>query len=559
MSIASVGLSPVLEECLNFPSHVLDQCDPWSRESILIFLTVSGSVFPIRVLESDYIASVKLKIQTSKGFIANKQKLVYDGKELSRNSSRVSDYGVSDGNVLHLVLRLSDLQTITVQTACGKEFELQVERKRNVGYVKQQIASREKNNLDLDDQKLICNGEELEDQRIIDDICSSDDSVIHFLVRRSVKVNAKPVDDCYEVTMVACEPDNLQTGGIVLEKTLVSRGFLFEPMIVNPNIQLTRVIKKLIDSTYDGLEKGRKPIRSTEGTGGAYFMQDSSGQKYISVFKPIDEEPMALNNPTGLPLTTNGEGLKKGTRVGEGAFREVAAYILDAGFAGVPPTVMVKCLHEAFNYSGDFDYSSNNIKIGSLQMFIKNYGSCEEMGPSVFPVEEVHKISVLDIRLANADRHPGNILVTKEGEDGRIVLVPIDHGYCLPETFEDCTFEWLYWPQAREPYPEAIIEYINSLDAEQDLELLKFHGWEVSVACARTFRISTMLLKKGAAKGLSPYTIGSIMCRETLKQESIIEQIVREAEEGVLPGTSEDAFIESVSQIMDHRLHNLSS
>jgi len=41
---------------------------------------------------------------------------------------------------------------------------------------------------------------------------------------------------------------------------------------------------------------------------------------------------------------------------------------------------------------------------------------------------------VLDIRLANADRHAGNILFCKEGEEGRIVLIPIDHGYCLPDT-----------------------------------------------------------------------------------------------------------------------------
>nr|XP_043639124.1 phosphatidylinositol 4-kinase gamma 3 [Erigeron canadensis] len=558
MSTASVGLTPFLEDYLDFPNHVLGQCDPWSRESILIFLTMLDSVVPIRVSESESIASIKLRIQTSKGFYVKNQMLVFDGKELARNNYRVRDYGVTDGDVLYLVLRLSDLQTITVRTVCGKEFELKVERKRNVGYVKQQIASREKSFVGPDDQALICNGEELEDQRLISDLCSSEDATIHFLVRKSVKVKAIPVKDSFEVTMVAREFDNSETGGIVLEKSLASRGFLLEPMIVNPKIQVKSVLKKLIDSTFDGLEKGFKPIRSTEGTGGTYFMQDSSGKKYVSVFKPIDEEPMALNNPNGLPLSTDGEGLKKGTRVGEGAIREVAAYLLDDGFAGVPPTVLVKCLHEAFNYSGDFDYSQTNVKVGSLQMFIRNCGSCEDMGPSSFPVQEVHKISVLDIRLANADRHAGNILFTKEGEDGRTVLVPIDHGYCLPESFEDCTFDWLYWSQAQEPYSEATIEYISTLDAEQDLELLKFHGWEVPVACARIFRISTMLLKKGAARGLTPFAIGSIMCRETLKKESIIEQIVREAEEGFLPGTSEDAFIESVSLIMDHWLDKLS-
>jgi hypothetical protein len=147
-----------------------------------------------------------------------------------------------------------------------------------------------------------------------------------------------------------------------------------------------------------------------------------------------------VNNPRGLPLSLNGEGLKKGTRVGQGAFREVAAYVLDhpisgrrklfgdvKGFAGVPPTLMVKCLHKGFNHPGDLI-----AKIGSMQMFVKNNGSCEDIGPGAFPVKEVHKITVLDIRLANADRHAGNILISTEEEDDQSVLIPIDHGYCLP-------------------------------------------------------------------------------------------------------------------------------
>lgn len=73
------------------------------------------------------------------------------------------------------------------------------------------------------------------------------------------------------------------------------------------------------------------------------------------------------------------------------------------------------------------------VKIGSLQSFMENSGSCEDIGPAGFPVEEVHKITVLDIRLANADRHAGNILMSKD-DDGRTLLIPIDHGYCLPES-----------------------------------------------------------------------------------------------------------------------------
>ncbi|EEF45716.1 phosphatidylinositol 4-kinase gamma 3 [Ricinus communis] len=582
--MASVALSTVNEESLNLHCNLARwHGPPRSNDSILIFLSVAGSLIPMHVMESDSIASVKLRIQASKGFFVKKQKLVFEGRELARSNSHVRDYGVADGKVLHLVLRLSDLQAITVRTVCGKEFKFHVQRGRNVGYVKQQISKKGKG-FNLIDQELICDGEELEDQRIIDDICKSNDSVIHLLVRKSAKVRTKTIDRDFELSIEAldlsdsadCVVGEHQKQALALEYRALDRkpllqDFILEPLIVNFKVELPLVLKKLINSTSLGLERGNEPIRSSEGSGGAYFMQDSSGHKYVSVFKPVDEEPMAVNNPRGLPVSVNGEGLKKGTRVGGGALREVAAYILDypkngprlswddeKGFAGVPPTVMIKCLHKAFNHPDGYKRSLKNIKIGSLQMFVENSGSCEDMGPRAFPVDEVHKISVLDIRLANADRHAGNILVTKDGNEGKIALIPIDHGYCLPENFEDCTFDWLYWPQAQQPYPKEILDYIKDLDAEQDIALLKFHGWDIPPSCARTLRISTMLLKKGAKRGLTPFAIGSIMCRETMKKESAIERIIQEAQDAVLPESSEAAFLECVASIMDHRLDELS-
>lgn len=120
--------------------------------------------------------------------------------------------------------------------------------------------------------------------------------------------------------------------------------------------------------------------------------------------------------------------------------------------------------------------------------------------------------------------------------------------------FEDCTFDWLYWSQAREPYSPDRVDYIKSLDAEKDTELLKYYGWDVPVECARTLRISTILLKKGVDRGLTPYEIGSIMSRENLNKESVIDEIICEAQESLLPGMEEYVFLESVSQIMDSRL-----
>lgn len=576
-SACEVANYPFLEESLlGFPtSSTLGD----SQESILIFLAMSGSMVPMRVLGYDSIESVKLRIQTCQGFVVKNQKLVCGGRELARSHSRVRDYGVTHGNVLHLILRLSDLQVINVTTSCGKVFTIHVGRSRDVRYVKRQIANTEHGLGDIDDHEVLCNGQKLEDQRLINDICNDNDSVIHLFVRKSAKIRARPVERNFELSIVAplfngvreFDADTeAKLGEEVLENNVFvprkppDREVILEPVIVNPKIESPLVISNLVNSVLEGLERGNDPIRSSEGTGGAYFMLDASGSKYLAVFKPIDEEPMAVNNPRGLPLSVDGEGLKKGTRVGEGALRECAAYILDhpkngrrsfvgelKGFAGVPPTYMVRCLHKGFNHP-----EGVKSKIGSLQMFMENEGSCEDMGPSAFPTDEVHKIAVLDMRMANADRHAGNILVSK-GDDSHTSLIPIDHGYCLPESFEDCTFDWLYWPQARKTFSTDTIEYIKSLDAEEDIALLKFYGWELPLECARVLRISTMLLKKGALRGLTPFAIGNIMCRETLNKASVIEEIVQEALDSVLPASSEAAFLETVSNIMDRRLDEI--
>uniref|UniRef100_A0ACD6A9X8 Uncharacterized protein n=1 Tax=Avena sativa TaxID=4498 RepID=A0ACD6A9X8_AVESA len=529
------------------------------QDHILIFLAVPGAPpMPMSVLGSDSIASVKLRIQRFKGFVVNKQRLVLDGHELARNNCPVKDYGLEDGNVLHLVIRLADLRVINIETASGKKFQFQVDQSRNVKYLKSKLAVEgdEEDLGSLEDDKLEYDGEVLEDHQLIADISNKDDAVLHLFIRKPAKLRTQQVEKDTLVTV-----DNPQVEESPEDESLVvtppkpagGKSAPIEPIVVNRRAKLSPEVVKMIASAIAGLENGHTPVMSAEGSGGVYFMQDASGQKNVAVFKPIDEEPMAENNPRGLPLSTDGEGMKRGTRVGEGALREVAAYILDhqvvdresgriAGFSGVPPTAIVRSLHRGKSF-----------KVGSLQMFKDNDGSCEDMGPRAFPVKEVHKIAVLDIRLANADRHAGNILVSKE-EGATYKLIPIDHGYCLPEKFEDCTFEWLYWPQARQPFSNEATEYIRSLDAEEDIKLLKFHGWELSSSCARVLRISTMLLKKGAARGLTPYDIGRILCRETVNRDSEIEDIIQEAEDAVLPGTSESLFLETVSEIIDRRL-----
>jgi hypothetical protein len=441
-SAGVIALGPAPEDLALFPicfdgsrsQHCLSGSQ--LKDSILIFLALPGSPpMPMSVLGTESIAQVKLRIQRFKGFVVTKQRLVLDGHELARNNCPIKDYGLAEGNVLHLVLRLADLRFINIETATGKKFQFQVDQTRNVKYLKNKLAAEGDEDIgNLEDHRLEYDGEVLQDHQLIADITNREVAVIHLLVRKPAKVRTQQVDRDTLVTVVnPQEIDNLKKEAHSVKKSATVKPALVEPIVVNPKVKLSPQVRKMISSAIAGLENGHLPVMSAEGSGGVYFMQDSTGQKKVAVFKPIDEEPMAENNPRDLPLSTDGEGMKRGTIVGEGALREVAAYILDhpagnkksgdgVGFSGVPPTALVRSLHRGKSF-----------KIGSLQMFMKNNGSTEDMGPRAFPVHEVHKIAVLDIRLANADRHAGNILTRTNEESGNFKLIPIDHGYCLPE------------------------------------------------------------------------------------------------------------------------------
>jgi hypothetical protein len=110
--------------------------------------------------------------------------------------------------------------------------------------------------------------------------------------------------------------------------------------------QLFCCVALLLQAARAGLAEGLQPTLAKAGTGGSYFLQDVQG-KPVAVFKPEDEEPHAVNNPKGRTGSSSdgssgagsgSEGLRRGTRPGEGAVREVAAYVLDHDhFAGEAP------------------------------------------------------------------------------------------------------------------------------------------------------------------------------------------------------------------------------
>ena len=102
--------------------------------------------------------------------------------------------------------------------------------------------------------------------------------------------------------------------------------------------------------------QGEGPCLTEEGTSGSYVLRDVSdcsndheGGSYtkpLAVWKPIDEEPFAPNNPRGMQAPFGSETCRPGVKSGESSIREVIAYVLDhEGFAGVPETTLVEVSH----------------------------------------------------------------------------------------------------------------------------------------------------------------------------------------------------------------------
>ncbi|PSS13499.1 Phosphatidylinositol 4-kinase [Actinidia chinensis var. chinensis] len=292
--------------------------------------------------------------------------------------------------------------------------------------------------------------------------------------------------------------------------------------ILGHSISFART-KQLVKEIVKAMKIGVDPIPVHSGLGGAYYFRNSRGES-VAIVKPTDEEPFAPNNPKGFVGKALGQpGLKRSVRVGETGFREVAAYLLDYDhFANVPPTALVKITHSIFNVndgvSGNKPHNKKLVsKIASFQQFIPHDFDASDHGTSSFPVTDVHRIGILDIRIFNTDRHAGNLLVRKLDSVGRfdqVELIPIDHGLCLPESLEDPYFEWIHWPQASIPFSEDELEYIENLDPIRDSDMLRSELPMIREACLRVLVLCTIFLKEAAAFGLYLAEIGEMMSRE---------------------------------------------
>ncbi|CAE7212562.1 PI4KG4, partial [Symbiodinium sp. CCMP2592] len=324
--------------------------------------------------------------------------------------------------------------------------------------------------------------------------------------------------------------------GAERNKTAQDTGIYISQQVPTP-----QGLKDLVEEISDALLGGIKPSITDDGTGATYKLHGPSSPKPLAVFKPKDEEAFAPNNPRGYQGKENSVGMRPGILSTQQAVREVAACLLDhKSYAGVPPTTLVHAKHEEFVNP---DKSKVEWKVGAFQEFVNSCGTCGDMGNSVFSVSDVHRIGILDVRIINLDRNDGNLLVT---DRTRPKLIPIDHGLSLPDRLEAYTSHvvWMDWPQAQEPFAQAELDYIRSLEAEQDAKSIEMQ-LGIRRECLRLLEVTTNLLKIGAERGLTLHQIGHILYREDPDdgdgKPSVLEGIISKCIESAFAATGQSS------------------
>jgi hypothetical protein len=187
----------------------------------------------------------------------------------------------------------------------------------------------------------------------------------------------------------------------------------------------------IFQDSLAALEK-TKPTKTKGGASGAYLM--FGVKRGISgVFKPFDEEIGAPNNP--LKREYRGFLGSKlygySTIVGRGVFREVAAYKISSMLKLdiVPETTFAKFTSDRFYKTTEGKFlREKKEKLGSLQEYCAGYKHFYELTRSdleIIPVDQLHRIFVLDVIIGNLDRNFGNLLTNGSK------IIAIDHALSM--------------------------------------------------------------------------------------------------------------------------------
>jgi len=306
------------------------------------------------------------------------------------------------------------------------------------------------------------------------------------------------------------------------------------------------------------MKLGIAPDTVDQGASGTYFVKNLSEER-IAVFKPSEEEPLALNArkwqsqtkrilvkifplfPTAV-FCTKGRGYKA-----EVMASDVSKKV---GLNNVPNTKAVKLANPKFNYKKTEKADGKKLrkKEGSLQLFVPgnpkdgdlhlrmNFLWCQfpKLGEwkcrtkakkadllKKLSVEDTQLMAILTYAQGDIDRHSKNIMFNTETNK----LYCIDNGFSMTEKHPsnllvgNAQYAWRMFPQAKEPFTEASKKIIANLVAAQDefIQEWKDKGYvnEKQVKC---FKERMEVLAEFAGNDKSPYDLAKIRKEKHFKK-----------------------------------------